>query len=419
MKLTAENAAKLKLPPGKTDAIFWDDDLPRFGVRVRSSGKRTWVIQYHASPTTHKRMVLGAVGTVKASAAREKAKAFLAAVSLGQDPQAAKIEDRDRAAITMGSVVPTYLAARERKTIKGRAIRARTLEETARYLNDHWQPLHKLRMDKIGRADISGALLKIRERGPVAELRAHVALTGLFSWAVKEGLAPENPVALTNKPSEPVSRDRVLTDDELGAIWNGCRDDDYGRIVRLLILTLQRRDEVGSLPWSEVDAAKSLWELPGERAKNHCPNIVPLMPAAVALLDAVERRPDKDSPTLCLFGVRGAGFTGWSKAKAALDARIAQARAGDAGKPRPLKPWRLHDLRRTGSTVMQDRLGVLPHIAEAILNHISGHKAGAAGVYNRAVYLKEKTEALAMWADFVESVTGGGSRKIIPLNRRA
>jgi integrase len=183
--------------------------------------------------------------------------------------------------------------------------------------------------------------------------------------------------------------------------------DDYGRIVRLLLLTAQRRDEVGSMQWAELDTFSGLWTLPSARTKNHREHSLPLVPAALALLP--HRRNGRDF----LFGEGPRrsgdphrGFSGWSKSKTALDARIAEA-LGES-----LPHWTVHDLRRSASTVMADRLGVLPHIVEAILNHVSGHRAGVAGVYNRARYATEMREALQRWAQHVAALPAQKPRKV-------
>ena len=149
-------------------------------------------------------------------------------------------------------------------------------------------------------------------------------------------------------------------------------DNDYGRIVRLLILTGCRRDEIGSLRWSEIDNESRLIALPGERTKNSRTHDVPLSKAAPEIIDSIPRRMNSDF----VFGEGKGGFSGWSKAKAALDIQLG------------LKPWRLHDLRRTASTRMADA-GV-QIVIEVVINHISGHKAGVAGVYNRSTYENEK-----------------------------
>jgi integrase len=174
-----------------------------------------------------------------------------------------------------------------------------------------------------------------------------------------------------------------------------CREDDYGRIVYLLALTGQRREEVGGMRWDELDLDARLWRIPPERTKNHRPHDVPLSGPALQILAKVIRR---DRPFV--FGEGDGPFQGWSKAKSALDKRIADAGSTPA-------PWRLHDLRRTVATRMGD-LGIEPHVVEAVLNHVSGTKAGVAGVYNRSLYAGEKRAALALWADHVMSTFQGG-----------
>jgi integrase len=195
-------------------------------------------------------------------------------------------------------------------------------------------------------------------------------------------------VAGTNRTAAR-SRDRVLTDLEIAAIWRACGDDDYGRIVRLLILTGQRRDEVGGMARSEIDLLARKWTIPGERTKNGRTHEVPLSNEAIAILEAgIAAAGERE----LLFGERPTTpFSGWSKAKARLDRRVEAA------------PWTLHDLRRTTATRMAE-LGVLPHIIEAALNHVSGHRAGVAGIYNRASYTAEIARALDAWAGLVARI---------------
>jgi len=161
------------------------------------------------------------------------------------------------------------------------------------------------------------------------------------------------------------------------------------------------------MAWSEIDLNRSLWQIPGARTKNHRTHVVPLPPMALAIIREVPHRKDNDY----LFGE--AGFNGWSHAKHYLDARIAEERR-KAGNLEPMPAWWLHDLRRTCATVMADRLGIQPHIVEAVLNHVSGHKAGVAGTYNRAPYAAEKRTALSLWAEHVRTIIEDGERKVVP-----
>ena len=342
--------------------------------------------------------------------AREQAKRKLAAVTLGDDPQACKQAARAKAGNTLGAIVETYL------DVKRATLRPRSFAETTRYLRKYWKPLHGLPAHTIPRTDVAARLAKIAaDNGPVSATRARAALSALLAWAMREGIADANPVVGTNRPDgrrgEAKTRERVLSDAELAEIWRACGDDDYGRIIRLLALTAQRRNEIGAMAWPEIDLERGIWTIPGDRTKNGRAHVVALTHAARAIVEGVEHRTGTDR----LFGRGGNGFGGWSKAKAALDQRIAKNRGARA---EPLAPWCVHDIRRTVATRMAD-LGVLPHVIEAVLNHVSGHKAGVAGVYNRASYEREMRAALVLWADRISSIVERRAPTIIALTERA
>jgi integrase len=211
----------------------------------------------------------------------------------------------------------------------------------------------------------------------------------MFAWALGEGivLPHGNPAAYVNKRAE-VARDRVLSDKELRAIWKGVGTDQYAHILRLLILTGARAEEIAGLRWAEITGSEIL--LPSERTKNQRAHVIPLSKPAKVILSGIEQ-----SHRQFVFGRDDTGFQGWSKSKERLDAKL-----GDR-----VAPWRVHDLRRTCATGMAE-LGVQPHIIEAVLNHVSGHKGGVAGIYNRATYDKEKREALNLWAAHVVALVG-------------
>jgi integrase len=214
------------------------------------------------------------------------------------------------------------------------------------------------------------------------------------------GLAEINPVVGTIKPEDSKPRERVLSDAELIAIWRACRDDDLGRLVKLLILTGARRSEVGGMSWSELDLERGTWTIPAARAKNHRGHTLPLPQMVLDIIATVSCMVGRDQ----LFGARSArGFTGWG----AKDESALRAAA-------EVSDWSLHDLRRTCATKMAD-LGVQPHIIEAVLNHVSGHKGGVAGIYNRSSYEREVRAALMLWADHVRALVEGGEKKIVPL----
>jgi integrase len=394
MKLTQKAVASLQLPAGKTDAIFFDDELPRFGYRLRSGagGKilRSWVCQYRRAGQT-RRLTLD--GVLSAEQARTMAKKLLAQVALGDDPQADKLDRRGKDRHTLKATVADYLA------LKQREVRPRTYTEQARYLTGtYFRPLHSLALDQITRKDVAARLNRISlESGSTVAACSRAQLSALFSWALAHGLCEANPVVGTLAPKGGQARERVLDDSELARIWLACSGDDHGRCIRLLILTGCRRQEIGGMCWSEIDFERGTWTLPAGRSKNGRAHTLPLLPAPLDIIKAVPRMASRDQ----LFGQRGGGFTAWSRGKAVLDARSG------------VKDWTTHDIRRSVATKLAD-LGVMPHVIEQILNHQSGHKRGPAGIYNRSVYEREVRAALAVWQDQLRTLVEGGERKVIP-----
>lgn len=373
---------------------IWDASIKGFGARRQRDGvfyylryrqggmQRMKSIGRHGSPWTP-------------DTARRQATAALGKVAAGVDPFAEQAQAR--VAETFGAEVSRYL---ERKRL---AMKPRSFEEVERHLTNHAGPLSKLRLAEIDRRSIAVRLAEIEEqRGPVARNRVRSTLSAFFGWAVTEGFVENNPVVGTGKADEGGSRERVLAEAELAEVWAALGDDQYDDIVRLLILAGQRREEVGALRWSEVDLVRGLIVLGPERTKNRRLHELPLSDAARAILDRQPRRKGRD----LVFGYGPGPFSGWSDCKAALDERLLEARRMANRKAKPMPDWRLHDLRRTAATIMADQLGVLPHIIEAILNHVSGHRAGVAGVYNRARYADEMRDALERWAVHVTAIVG-------------
>lgn len=396
MKLTQTILPKLALPRGITDKIFFDDDLPGFGLRIRAGGSRKYVLHYRLG-SAQRRHTIGPAAVLTLEEARKKARKLLVAIDDGKDPAAERDGKRAAASLRFGDQVEAYLLARQ--TINSAAfpiLRPHSFAQIAVYLRQSLKDLHKHPVAAIQRQTIAAELRAIATDAPVAADRARSAVSTFYAWLIGEGLCDTNPVVGTNKASDGTPRERVLTDAELVAIWQATPETDFGRIVRLLMLTAQRRDEIGSLRWSEIvpatESGGPLIAFPAERTKNGRPHDVPLSPAAAAVLDPLPRIVGRE----LVFGIGAGGFAGWSRAKAVLD------------KTSGVSDWTLHDLRRTAATRMAD-LGVLPHVIEAVLNHVSGHKAGVAGIYNRSTYAPEKRAALNLWADRIRLIVAKAS----------
>jgi integrase len=291
-------------------------------------------------------------------------------------------------------------------------LRPKSYADLERNLLTHAKVLHGLQVAKIERRDIAACLAAVaKNSGDVTSNRLRTSLSGFFSWLMGEGLAEQNPVIGTNRKEEK-ARKRVLSAAELRSMWAALEDDQFGAIMKLLALTGQRAGEVAGMRWSEIDLAGRSWLLPSDRTKNQLPHSVPLSDAAHAIIAAQPRRVNDDGKLRDLiFGYSQGPFGGWSNCKEALDARIAEA-TGSA-----LPHWVVHDLRRTFATHAAEVLKIQPHIIEVVLNHISGFRAGVAGVYNRATYEPEKRMALDRWADQLLAWVEGRGSNVTTLQR--
>jgi integrase len=359
----------------KLQGYLWDTAVTGFGVRRQTNGVFYYVrYRNNGTQTVHS---IGRHGALTPDTARAKARQLLGLVAGGTDPFARALAGEGFAAS-----IDRYLE-RKRSSLK-----PNSFNEAERYLRNHSAPLHRFRLDEIDRRKVAVLLGQIETSvGPVARNRLRASISAFYTWAIQEGLVETNPVQGTGKADEGGGRERVLTHDELCKLWRSLGENHFDHITRLLLLTGQRRNEIGWLQWSEIDLKRPMITLPPDRTKNGRQHELPLSRQALAILERQPRRNVSDH----LFGERG--FNDWARAKAKLDQRLAIA------------PWRIHDLRRTCATGMAE-LGVQPHIIEAVLNHVSGHKAGVAGIYNRARYEGEMRNALQRWADHLDRICG-------------
>jgi len=389
MKLTAKTIPHVRLAAGRSEEIHFDDSLPGFGLRLRQGGSRSFIFQFKVG-AQNRRMTLGSATVLSPARAREMAEELYAQKRLGRDPSAWRIESRRQASETMGRVLENYLA------FKRGELRARSFVEIERHLLRNAAPLHSLPVSKITRRNIAGCISTIAAaKSGTSANRLRAALSAFFSWTVQQGLLDANPVVGSTRWDER-PRERTLTDNELKIIWSALSDDDYSDIIRILVLTGQRLNEIGGLKWSEVVGNTVV--LPPARCKNNREHSIPLSRPVQDILDNRRSRNGE-------FVFRRHH---WARCKQELDRRIVEL-------GNDLQAWRHHDLRRSCASGMGE-LGIPPHIIECVLNHISGARGGIHSVYNRSNYDQGKKDALAKWASHVEEIVNGRqSAKVVPL----
>src|SRR5262249_612824 len=243
-KLTQAAVDTMKVSAGKVEDIIADAAAPGLKLRIRREGARVFIFQRRFAGQ-HPKITIGDASSWSLEKARQKARELAVKVDDGIDRGVEKAGKIEASKMIFEVVMKDYLEAR------GRDLKPRSFEECKRHLEKHWAPLHKLPIAGIERATVAGRLRElVKTSGPVGTDRARSTLSAMFAWCVGEGLCENNPVVGTNKASDDQERERTLSDDEIRKIWKAAPDNHYGAIVKLLLLTGQRRDEVGSMRWS-------------------------------------------------------------------------------------------------------------------------------------------------------------------------
>ena len=414
-KVTKRTVDAIK--PGAKDQFVWDDELAGFGLKVTPAGNKVYLFQYRLGGrgSDSRRMTLGRHGSPWTPlSARAHAKSLSALVDQGKDPADEK-KERRRVAVELAfdSYAARFLADYGKKNWRP-ATYASAESNMRRFVTP---VLKKRPLTLIRRSDVSAIFDDLPDGKPALPRNIFALVRKLFAWAVDRGDIERSPFEGFKGPPNVASRDRVLSDDELRLVWLGAAELGYpfGTLVQALMVTGQRREEGAAMDWRELNQPSSEWTIPAVRAKNGKAHLVPLNPLARTLFDA--RASDGDWPKKGLiFTTTGkTPISGYSRAKARLDRQIAELNDGEA-----IAPWRLHDLRRTLATGLQ-RLGVRFEVTEAVLNHVSGSKAGVAGVYQRHDWKQEKRDALAAWAAHIERIVADveDSNVIALADRRA
>ncbi len=438
--LTAAAVAKMK--PGKDRREIPDGGCPGLYLIIQPSGAKGWALRYRRPDDRPAKLVLGSVyfdgagdepnivpaigGHLTLAAAHA-----LVATCVTRSPRAAtrllhtpgeakrRAAAEHAAANTFAGAARDFIAQYARPKVRrwqelSRLLGLQPGDDLATIPNglaERWagRPITEIDghdihavVDETRRFGAPGS--RRRSDGPTeARARAmYSVLSKMFAWLVQHRRVAVNPCASVHRPETPKARDRVLTNDEIGAFWRATeRRRSVHRAVQAAALTGCRRDEVGGMRWEELSEDGTAWTIPGSRTKNHRAHVVPLPPLAREILAGVERI----EGCLACSRQRQVALAGWPKIKARLDAAM-----------KPAAPWVLHDLRRTAATGMAE-LGIAPHIVEAVLNHVCGAKAGVAGVYNRAVYAPEKKAALERWAAHVAGLVSGKPANVVTMAR--
>jgi integrase len=346
-----------------------------------------------------RKSTLGSYPAITIANARELARKELVAVAEGRDPgrekknarREADDRQRDLFAMTAAQFLERYAKANTRES---------SWRETERLLNRDVLPSWKGRtVQEITRRDIVDLLDRVSDRGsPIMANRVLAAVRRLFGWCVDRGVLEKSPCAGVKAPAAERCRDRFLSDDELRLAWTACDDIGwpFGPLVKLLILTGQRRDEVSNTRWSEVDLTTKLWIIPRERSKNDIAHVVPLSDPALGIMTGLPRVGGNCGLVFTTTGSTPVG--GFSRAKGRIDAAMARS------SQEQLERWTFHDLRRTAASGMA-RLGINLPVIEKVLNHTSGSFGGIVGVYQRHEFADEKRQALEAWGRFVAELT--------------
>jgi integrase len=379
-------------------AVIQGAKAPRgFGVRVTAAGARAFVLNYRLRGREH-RLTIGAWPDWSALKAVREARNLRQRIDRGENP----VEDRtpSPATASVASMLDDFVA----RYVRNETQPLRSADEYESAFNRLVKPrIGKLGVYEVRRSHVNKMLDEIEDaNGPVMADRTLAYLRKAFNWYAARDDQFNVPVVrgmARIKPKER-ARTRVLSDEEVRTIWPVLAGaGTFGALVKALLLTAQRRDEIAQMGRKEI-GEDAIWEIPAARYKTKRPNFVPLSKAALAVIEAQPKIENCDY----LFPSRAkTPFSGFGKSKAALDKAILAAMKSCAKKGvkvHALPNWTLHDLRRTAKTLMV-RAGVRPDISERVLGHVIG---GVEGTYDRHSYANEKRDALEKLAAMIDSI---------------
>jgi integrase len=427
--LTDLEIKKLPIPESRREIP--DGRIAGLYMIVQPSGAKSWAVRYRAFGIP-KKLTLGAYPAIDLATARKRAQEALGTVAGGKDPGAAKKAAREAARAERKADVDRVERVAElfieRYVKRSGRVGAGWGKEVERLFKIEINPrIGAKRIGDVKKRDINDILDAIADRGsPITANRCFAVLRKFFNWARDDrDLIAVSPCAGVTARTEERSRDRVLGDEEIRLAWRAFAAIGwpFGPIGKLLLLTGARRSEIADASWKEIDLDAKTLTLPGSRTKNDKPHVIPLSEPAVEIIKALPRIEGKAG---LVFSTTGAtSVSGFSRSREliqrAMVAELRKAaleRSEDPDKVEAPPPWTLHDLRRAVATNLQ-KLGVRLEVTEAVLNHVSGSRAGIVGVYQRHEYAAEKRAALDAWARRLDAiVTGAMTANVVELTTR-
>jgi integrase len=374
-KLNQEFVRTAKASDRAERTLYWDQAMPGFGLMVTDAGAKSFVVQYRHDGVS-RRMKLGDNLTV--DEARKLARKRLSEVDHGHDPLKEKRKKQEAARNSLRSIVEEYQ--------RREGGRLRTAEWRMDALKRHVLPtLGSKHIEEIKRSDIVRLLDNVEDRGPVMANKVLGILSRIFNWYAARSDDFRSPLIRGMARGKKQPRDRVLTDDEIGAVWRATESSTgpFPALVRFLLLTAARRSEAAEMRWTEL--AGRDWTLPRERNKTGLELVRPLSDAAMAVLAGL---PKIGKGEFVFSPGRGGPYVSFTGGKKQFDAAC-----GVTG-------WTIHDLRRTARSLMS-RAGVPSDHAERCLGHVIG---GVRGTYDRHAYHEEKRRAFDALAAQIERI---------------
>lgn len=412
---------KVKISKSRVDRmipgeIVADGEIKGFVARKLSSGKVTFGYRYRDAAGKQKWHGLGMMGSITAEEARTLAKKRAGEVADGRDPSAERVTARAEAAKQRRASSNTVNAILD-DFVKRHASKLRSEDQITSAFDRYVRPrIGETSIYYLKRRQIVEMLDAVEDKaGPVMADRVLAHVRKAFNWQAARDddfLSPIVRGMARTKPKER-ARQRVLTDDEIRDIWQALETADvpscYPRYVRMLLLTMTRRNETADMNAAEIEG--DLWTIPGARYKNKLDHVIPLSADANALIGA-KPQGFKGNNWFVFSTTDGTRpFSGFSKAKASLDAEITKRRKAEGRAKMPR--WTLHDLRRTARTLMS-RAKVPEDHAERAMGHVI---AGVRGTYDRYSFLDEKREAFQRLADLVAIILSPPTDNILRFDR--